>query len=447
MKNTNKKGFTIVELVIVIAVIAILAAVLIPTFASIIKKANQSADIQAVRQMNVALAADGAVVPTTQGRLFEVLGDMGMDAEDYKPLYSGRYFFWDKGLNQVLYVDADGKKVLFPENVTPTNKWYSLSGDISTENAVIKAENIEFGGDTVTLPVSNAADFVKAAEIVNEKYSTIKSKTIEIVLKGDINLMGADVNFTPGGSNNTAGKVVLKSDVPRTARTISGLFISDQHVGSGNDSYGVTRANYGAALFCSVTSIEVSDITIADSSIYAPEAAQGSFFAGQVSGGTSTFTNVTVKDSDIYAGKKSGLLVGYAHNVISTTNVTLSGCNIYSTHGEAGILVGVLERSEIPSNKNVLTYTNTAITNCTIQVADGVHSETGTYENKGYVLVNGDGWRVGVAKVGFVANSHMDPEKTVTISNGTAEVRLYPAYDTLDTLAAEKGLAAAQQNS
>lgn len=38
----NRKGFTIVELVIVIAVIAILAAVLIPTFATVIAKANQS---------------------------------------------------------------------------------------------------------------------------------------------------------------------------------------------------------------------------------------------------------------------------------------------------------------------------------------------------------------------------------------------------------------------
>ena len=44
MKKNNKKGFTIVELVIVIAVIAILAAVLIPTFSSIIKKAKISND-------------------------------------------------------------------------------------------------------------------------------------------------------------------------------------------------------------------------------------------------------------------------------------------------------------------------------------------------------------------------------------------------------------------
>lgn len=43
MKKMNKKGFTIVELVIVIAVIAILAAVLIPTFSSVVNSANASA--------------------------------------------------------------------------------------------------------------------------------------------------------------------------------------------------------------------------------------------------------------------------------------------------------------------------------------------------------------------------------------------------------------------
>ena len=39
MKN-SKKGFTLVELIIVVAVIALLAAALIPTFSSLISKAN-----------------------------------------------------------------------------------------------------------------------------------------------------------------------------------------------------------------------------------------------------------------------------------------------------------------------------------------------------------------------------------------------------------------------
>ncbi len=49
MKRNNKKGFTIVELVIVIAVIAILSAVLIPTFGGIVEKANASAAQQEAR--------------------------------------------------------------------------------------------------------------------------------------------------------------------------------------------------------------------------------------------------------------------------------------------------------------------------------------------------------------------------------------------------------------
>lgn len=59
MKKMNKKGFTIVELVIVIAVIAILAAVLIPTFSGVIEKANQSAAMQyAASLYKEALALD-----------------------------------------------------------------------------------------------------------------------------------------------------------------------------------------------------------------------------------------------------------------------------------------------------------------------------------------------------------------------------------------------------
>ena len=51
MKRNNKKGFTIVELVIVIAVIAILSAVLIPTFGGIVEQAGESARDQEAKNL------------------------------------------------------------------------------------------------------------------------------------------------------------------------------------------------------------------------------------------------------------------------------------------------------------------------------------------------------------------------------------------------------------
>ena len=57
-KKNNRKGFTTVELVIVIAVIAILATVLIPTFSNLINNANDSKYMQAAKNAHTAYVTD-----------------------------------------------------------------------------------------------------------------------------------------------------------------------------------------------------------------------------------------------------------------------------------------------------------------------------------------------------------------------------------------------------
>lgn len=65
MKKLNKKGFTIVELVIVIAVIAILAGVMIPTFSGVIDKANKSK----TQQVAAALYKEAFDIDLSDGAL------------------------------------------------------------------------------------------------------------------------------------------------------------------------------------------------------------------------------------------------------------------------------------------------------------------------------------------------------------------------------------------
>ena len=64
-KLNNKKGFTIVELVIVIAVIGILAGVLIPTFSNVTKSANETAAMEeAKNSLTAVLSANQGAIAT-----------------------------------------------------------------------------------------------------------------------------------------------------------------------------------------------------------------------------------------------------------------------------------------------------------------------------------------------------------------------------------------------
>lgn len=71
-KKNNRKGFTTVELVIVIAVIAILATVLIPTFSGLIGKANASGALQTARNAQTAIMNQDLMPEVTGETVFKL---------------------------------------------------------------------------------------------------------------------------------------------------------------------------------------------------------------------------------------------------------------------------------------------------------------------------------------------------------------------------------------
>ena len=108
-KKKQKKGFTIVELVIVIAVIAILSAVLIPTFAGLIKKANVTADQTLVRNLNTSLAisSEGGTGKPTMYQTLEAMKEQGYSVEKLTPTSAGSEIVWDSEKNQFVLIMTD----------------------------------------------------------------------------------------------------------------------------------------------------------------------------------------------------------------------------------------------------------------------------------------------------------------------------------------------------
>ena len=109
VRNSKRRAFTIVELVIVIAVIAILAAVMIPTFGGVIESANVSADKQILSTVNsqIAIYTGLGNKIETEADLWKALkGDFngGSDmTEKFDPRSAKHgYHYWYNGATQTV---------------------------------------------------------------------------------------------------------------------------------------------------------------------------------------------------------------------------------------------------------------------------------------------------------------------------------------------------------
>ena len=120
MLKFKKKGFTIVELVIVIAVIAILAAVLIPTFTIIIKNAEVSTAFQACKS----------------GSSLYLLREMKEDpTKTAKEIFKDIYFAYDSDGDGIevgeykFFYNSNGDQMVtsVPQyTVGATDRWYQI---------------------------------------------------------------------------------------------------------------------------------------------------------------------------------------------------------------------------------------------------------------------------------------------------------------------------------
>jgi type IV pilus assembly protein PilA len=115
-KQQKKRGFTIVELVIVIGVIGILAGILVPTFISLNKRAQDSSDTSFAKNANTALAMGHHRHKTMSEAIADVVANSDISVDDFKSS-AGNILVWDSEADRFAIVDeAEGvNKVIYAE--------------------------------------------------------------------------------------------------------------------------------------------------------------------------------------------------------------------------------------------------------------------------------------------------------------------------------------------
>ncbi len=329
MAKRFKRAFTIVELVIVIAVIAILAAVLIPTFTTLIDKANESADLQAVQQMNTILAANSADEDVENiSDVIEILAKEDIDIENYKPLSSNRQFYWVKSINRIVYADAN-YEVVYPENykdlVREAGQWFSLSGEIKQDDSW--KENIEEESGAVVAKISSGEQFASFVKKLSEGDST--AKTVEkISLQEDIDLSGATYKFLGDTSNSSVG-FSQNLTIDGNNHTLYG-YRDDSNAFFGSNEF--ENKGYGYGLFYSIgkdATVTLKNITLSDA--VAKDTIQDTGTMGLIAGyvyGTLNLENVTIKNSYIEGRQKIGGIVGQLYGALSINGLKMENVEV-----------------------------------------------------------------------------------------------------------------------
>ena len=387
-----RHGFTIMELVIVIAVIAVLAAVLIPTFANVTRRANQTADEQAVYQMNLALAVvEIDDRPENVADVIAVLNTEGMDLEDYSPLLSDTRFYWVKSINRIVIADGDDN-VLYPEDrvelVRTAGDWYSLDGNINLNESW--KENVS--QNTVTL--TSGEQFASFISEYNNGDSVAASVTT-VNLSGTIDLGGATYSI----KNQINSDLTIQGTSSSQPALITG-FRDDNNSIFGQGEF--AHKGYGYGIFSNIgANSKITLKNLVFENMLVKDTLEDTGTMGLIAGyvyGTLNLENVTIRNSIVEGGQKIGGIAGRVNGTLNMNGVTVENVSV-GGYVEVAQLVGYLNKdtSNITAQDVTVTSVNVYSTYDLAPLVNGtaidpeVLAETGKLYVSENVMSNCDG--------------------------------------------------------
>lgn len=129
MKKLNKKGFSLVELIIVIAIMAVLIGVLAPTYLGQVTKSKKSTDLQNAQTIATAIAVaaaeadDASAYKTASITTYKLVSTLsGIDAPSVQLDTGNKFYYSYDGKNIHIAIAGDTAPTSHDSDVYPEKK-------------------------------------------------------------------------------------------------------------------------------------------------------------------------------------------------------------------------------------------------------------------------------------------------------------------------------------
>ena len=373
IKKAIKKGFTLVELVVVIAVIAILAATSVGVYFGMLESANRSADQQAVVQMNKVLQIE-SILDGVDSILdvHEALEENGLTAEDYTALAKDHTFYFDTGYKKILYVNTSTPdyKVEYPteyEKETYSSRksvaeWYSLNLSIKAESVTASGQGTQASPKTYNVTFGEQFAYVMST-LANEP----KDSYININVDGEINLRGANIAAKSNSHVNIIGS---------NGATIKNITSNEYAQLSTKNKDDELRSYDLGGLFVTMSKpLTISNVTFKNIYLENKSAGNIGIISGYFDGSKIELNNVTIESSKVVGNRSTGSVLGAVNGrpSIIMNNFTLKNVDVRTVSGRSALLIGHIATGFITEDnlKTMFTVSNIELLDSSFANAEG----------------------------------------------------------------------------
>lgn len=201
LNRHHEDGFTLVELVVVIAILAILAAVTVPAYDDYITKAKESADEQIVAAVNTAFAAacvenkvdvanvteaaisviDNRVHSLSSVTATETETSVAVDSENFNKIYEGFSYYYE-----------GNEGAVFKNGIVNSLQWNSSKGGFEISASYVDTRVTLSNGKVITVSAEDM-EMIQKSAFANMGYSGVAEAI------GNVSSSGATLAKVAGG--------------------------------------------------------------------------------------------------------------------------------------------------------------------------------------------------------------------------------------------------------